>query len=322
MDLKRDRHLRSEERRSLPSNRQPKIDFASNDYLGFARSSRLRALFHARIKGLKRLGSTGSRLLTGNSTYCERLEEEIAAYHGEEAGLIFSSGYTANLGLLSAIAGRDDYVVYDESVHASIRDGIALSRARNYSFRHNDVDDLKKKMKRCSRPPFVIVESLYSTDGSRAPLLEIAPLTDRLIVDEAHATGVYGPGLVTMPVLARIHTFSKALGAHGAIVLGSRRLRDFLITSSRPFIYSTALSMPQIALIESAYALLREQNPFPFPSPILTVPISPIPEEFDIRPLRYPTVARGKECLRVCLHTFNTSEEIERLYAWIDRHRN
>lgn len=282
----------------------------------------MHVLFRERIEQLSQLGSTGSRLLTGNSSYCERIEEEIAAYHGEEAGLIYPSGYAANLGLLSAIAGRDDCIVYDENVHASIRDGIALSRARNFSFRHNDVEDLKKRLRRCSRPPFVVVESIYSTDGSRAPLVEIAKLTDRLIVDEAHATGVYGPGLVEMPVLARVHTFSKALGACGAIVLGSRHLRNFLITTSRPFIYSTAPSMPQLMLIECAYALLRKRKPFPFPSPILTAPIRKVPEEFDIRPLRYPTVPRGRECLRICLHTFNTSEEIERLYAWLDRGRD
>ena len=306
LDLKLERRLKESEKRALPKNKQRKIDFASNDYLGFARSPRLLSLFRERIDGLSQLGSTGSRLLTGNSAYCERLEKEIASYHGEEAGLIFSSGYAANLGLLSAIADREDIVVYDEKVHASIRDGIALSRARSFSFRHNDAEDLEKRLKRCAKPPFVVVESIYSTDGSRAPLEAIARLTDRLIVDEAHATGVYGPGLASMPVLARIHTFSKALGAHGAIVLGSLRLRDFLVTTSRSFIYSTALSMPQLVLIECAYKLLREQKPFPFPSPIITVPLREAPKDFDIRPLRYPTVPRGEECLRICLHTFNT----------------
>ncbi len=275
-------------------------------------------LFCEKIQRISQLGSTGSRLLTGNSPYCEELESKIAAYHGEEAGLIFSSGYAANVGLLSAIAGRDDTILYDENVHASIRDGITLSRARNFSFRHNDANHLEKLLKRCSRPPFVVVESIYSTDGTRAPLDEIAKLTERLIVDEAHATGTYGPGLVTMPVLARVHTFSKALGAHGGIVLGSKQLRDFLITTARPFIYSTALARPQLALIDSAYELLLEQKPFPFPTPIMTIPIRDVPKDFDVRPLRYPTVRRGEECLRICFHTFNTQEEVKKLYEWID----
>lgn len=313
LDSKLARHLKKSERRRLG-----KIDFASNDYLGFAKSPELHALFCQKMGSLTQLGSTGSRLLTGNSPYYEHLEQKIARYHGEEAGLLFTSGYVANLALLSAVLSRDDTVIYDEKVHASIRDGIVLSRARSLSFRHNAVDHLAAQIKRCKKPPFVVVESLYSTDGTRAPLEAIAELCpERLIVDEAHATGVFGPGLVTMPVFARVHTFSKALGVQGAIVLGSQKLRDYLITTARPFIYTTALSMPHLVAIECAYTLLHSQKPFPYPSPILSTPLRAVPNDFDIRPLRYPTVLRGEECLRICLHTFNTPDEIRRLYAWL-----
>ncbi|MCH9627264.1 MAG: 8-amino-7-oxononanoate synthase 2 [Chlamydiales bacterium] len=302
-----------------------KIDFASNDYLGFAKSKALHTRFCEKVQRVQQIGSTGSRLLTGNSLYCEQLEKRIAAYHNQERALLFSSGYTANLGLLSAIAGRDDYIVYDEKVHASIRDGITLSRARHFSFRHNDLNHLEIQIRRCRRPPYVVVESIYSTDGSRAPLQELAKLcAEHLIVDEAHATGVYGPGLVTTPVLARVHTFGKALGVQGACVTGSRRLIDYLITTSRPFIYSTALSMPQLVAIECAYDLLEKQKPFPFSSPILAIPMHQIPssEEFDIRLLRYPTVPRGEECVRICFHTFNTQNEVDRLYEWLNHYRD
>lgn len=277
------------------------------------------------MQGVQQMGSTGSRLLTGNSLYCEQLEKRIAAYHGQQSALLFSSGYTANLGLLSALAGRDDFIVYDERVHASIRDGITLSRARHFSFRHNDLNHLEEQIRRCRQKPFVVVESIYSTDGTRAPLHELSQLCgERLIVDEAHATGVYGPGLVTSPVLARVHTFGKALGVHGACVAGSRQLIDYLITTSRPFIYSTALSMPQLVAIDCAYDLLEEQKLFPFSSPIVAIPMRQLPpsEEFDIRLLRYPTVPRGKECVRICFHTFNTQDEVDRLYAWLNYYRD
>lgn len=323
LDLKLDRHLKIDEQRKLSISIGNRIDFASNDYLGFARSQELHALFCEKMSAVKQLGATGSRLLTGNSSYCEQLEEKIAAYHGEETGLLFSSGYSANVGLISALCDRDDVIIYDEKVHASIRDGIVLSRARNFAFRHNDLNHLQELIHKCRKPPFVIVESIYSTDGSRAPLIEISALTERLIVDEAHATGVFGPGLVKMPVLARIHAFGKALGAHGAIVLGRRKLRDYLISTARSFIYSTALSMPQLIAIECAYTLLRKQNPFPFASPIVAIPFKgTIPELFAVGYLRYPTVPRGEECLRICFHTYNTDEEVKTLYAWLDRNRD
>jgi 8-amino-7-oxononanoate synthase len=216
------------------STTQGLIDFASNDYLGLSRSSVLWKNIWEENKKLKRLGSTGSRLLTGNSTYVETLEKRIAAFHGYEAGLIFGCGYMANIGLLSAFGGAS--FIFDAEVHASIRSGIRLSRSPAYPFRHNDLDHLEERLKK-NRPSFVCIESIFSTDGSCAPLAEICCLARKyqacVIVDEAHAVGVLGPegrGLVAQAnlqkeVLAQIVTFGKALGVYGAIVLGSQELK-------------------------------------------------------------------------------------------------
>ncbi|MCH9626378.1 MAG: 8-amino-7-oxononanoate synthase [Chlamydiales bacterium] len=303
--------------------------------MGFARCPELIQTYLEKLHTLSQLGSTGSRLFTGNSAFCEHLEVEIADYHGEEAGLIFNSGYTANLGLLSSVCSREDTILYDERVHASIRDGITLSRARHHRFSHNCVEHLEKLLKKCRKPPFVVIESIYSTDGKLAPLKEMISLCNkhhaRLIVDEAVATGVYGEGLVRQPVFARTHTFSKALGVHGAIVLGSAKLRAYLITTARSFIYTTALSTPQLIAIECAYQKLKNSKHTllelcayaGYKSPIFTLPLPKTKQDaFDVRTLLYPTVARNEECLRVCLHTFNTKEEIDQLYAWINYDRN
>ncbi|NGX61262.1 MAG: 8-amino-7-oxononanoate synthase 2 [Chlamydiae bacterium] len=326
-----------------------RIDFASNDYLGFASSLELRDAIAKKVSQLEKVGSTGSRLLTGNSVVYEDLEREIAAFHGAEAGLLFSSGYAANLGLLSAVAHRDDTIFYDQRVHASIRDGITLSRARNYPFHHNCCSDLERLLQKGGRGKrFVVVESVYSTTGALAPLQEIAALGEAygviLLVDEAHATGVFGAGRVTQEEIepfARVHTFGKALGVSGGIILGSSSLRDYLISHCRPFIYTTALSSLQLIAIEAAYDLLERtshtlleacrdfglESPIDFisfgnPERAKKVAASIQQEGFDVRPLLYPTVLRGEEGLRICFHTYNTKEEGERLYASLDRYRD
>ena len=344
---------------TLPGDR---IDFCSNDYLGFARSPRLRSMVqerHAR-RGDDFLGSTGSRLISGNSELCESVEERIAEFHGAEAGLVFNSGYDANLGLISSVPQRSDTVLYDELAHASIRDGLRLTFARSYSFRHNNLDDLKHKIGLGRGQVFIAVESIYSMDGDAAPLSEIAELCREhgchLIVDEAHATGVFGPGgrgrtvelNLTDPVFARVHTFGKALGSHGAIVLGSDTLRTFLINFARSFIYTTFLPPHSLLAVESAYEMLGESEGLieklhrnirlfrsgmpaelgksfiESDSPIQCLLISGNDrvkqaagylrsEGFDVRPILSPTVPQGKERLRICLHAFNTPNDIQRL---------
>lgn len=258
------------------------MDFCSNDYLGIAKS---RMLSHD--PGLSS-GSTGSRLLAGNYPLLNMVEEEIAAFHQAEAALIYNSGYDANLGLLSCVPQKGDTILYDSLSHASIRDGIRLSFAQSYSFQHNDLEDLEKKLKSVFwkedaaardaasaelRTPasrgsiYVVTESLFSMDGDFCPLDEIVELCTRysahLIIDEAHATGVVGAkgeGLVQHRGLqdacfARIHTFGKALGCHGAVILGSSFLKGYLINFSRSLIYTTALPPTSSGLIRAAYGL-------------------------------------------------------------------
>ncbi|MBL4654010.1 MAG: aminotransferase class I/II-fold pyridoxal phosphate-dependent enzyme, partial [Flavobacteriales bacterium] len=223
------------------------IDFSSNDYLGFARD--FAVLNHSVGVG----GSTGSRLLTGNSIEAEELEAFIAEYHNAEAGLLYNSGYDANIGLLSCVPQRGDTVIYDELSHASIIDGIRLSRAESFKFKHNNLEHLETRLKSAKGNVFVVVESVYSMDGDFSPLQELINLKQKfdfnLIVDEAHATGLFGKKGegrcvelgIQNEVFARVHTYGKALGCHGAIVLGSETLRSYLINFSRSFIYTTAL---------------------------------------------------------------------------------
>ena len=200
-----------------------KIDFCSNDYLGISARRMISV-----DRELVSHGSTGSRLLSGNYSLIEETEAIIAAFHQAEAGLIFNSGYDANLGLLSCVAQRGDTIIYDYLCHASIRDGIRLSFAHSFSFEHNDLNDLEKKLRLAEGNRFVVTESLFSMDGDMAPISPIVELCKKysasLIVDEAHATGVVGDrgeGLIQQLGLeadcfARVHTFGKAVGCHGA----------------------------------------------------------------------------------------------------------
>lgn len=340
--------------RSLKLSKQL-IDFSSNDYLGLARCPRLAQLIWQECQALP-LGSSGSRLLTGNSFYAQALEERIAAFHGYEAGLLFNCGYMANVGLLSALADESSTILFDAHVHASFYDGMRLGRACAFPFRHQDVDHLEQRLKsRRQGPCYICVESIYSMDGSQANLKDISRLAKQyqahLIVDEAHATGVCGPegrGLLaayglTNDVFAHVVTFGKAVGVHGAIVLGSRMLKEFLINFARPCLYTTALPFYALAAIKCAYDIfpqlekerlhLRHLSGF-FEGNSQT-PIQPIfikgngavqrasqllaQKGFDVRALRSPTVQRGEERLRICLHTFNTEQEVMALLAYLNR---
>src|SRR5690606_18769580 len=188
-------------------------------------------------------------------------EDYIKEFHGSEAALIYNSGYDANIGFFSSVPQRGDIILYDELVHASIREGIRLSHARAFKFKHNDLQDLDSLLLKYNskqdnldqRYIYVVTESVFSMDGDTALLEGLTNITDiqgaYLIVDEAHATGVFGKkgqGLVQhldlqKRVFARIITFGKAMGAHGAVITGSKLLGDYLINFSRSFIYTTAL---------------------------------------------------------------------------------
>ena len=343
------------------------VDFCSNDYLGFAQSAILKQKIQEEIAsyGLITNGSTGSRLLTGNSAYVEELEQYIASLHGSEAGLIFNSGYDANIGLFSSLPQRGDTIITDEFIHASIIDGARLSYANRFTFKHNDLDSLENKLKRAKGNCYVVIESVYSMDGDTPPIAAIANLTYRynanLIVDEAHAVGLNGFGLVNDTlqnmVFARIVTFGKALGCHGAIVLGSKLVRDYLINFARSFIYTTAAPFHQHVSVNMAYRLLQESattvqnlknNIISFKQGIKLSDTYPLIDSssaiqcivlksnekakematllqeigLDVRAILSPTVPQGSERVRICLHSFNTESEIDLLTTTINNFIN
>jgi 8-amino-7-oxononanoate synthase len=333
------------------------VDFCSNDYLGFARSSVLKHAIDIELDGLGLAlnGSTGSRLLSGNLQYTEDLEQHIAAFHNSEAGLIFNSGYDANVGLFSSLAQRGDTVITDELIHASINDGTRLNYANRYTFKHNDLDSLEAKLLQAKGNCYVAIESVYSMDGDTPPILAILELTEKynaaLIVDEAHAVGLFKKGLICElglegRIFSRVITFGKALGCHGAIVLGSDLLRNYLINFARSFIYTTAASVHQIASIKMAYQMLQgadevigvlKNNINQFKQNIadasaLLKSDSAIQclllndnekakwaalhlqnKGLDVRAILSPTVPEGTERLRICLHAYNTATEINLL---------
>lgn len=342
--------------RKLSSTSLP-FDFCSNDYLGFANSSVLKSLINIQTETITNFnnGSGGSRLLSGNHPYTEQTEQFIANFHLAQSGLIFNSGYDANLGLLSSIPQRGDTIITDELIHASLIDGARLSYAERFKFKHNNLEDLEQKLKNAKGIVYVVVESVYSMDGDTAPLTEISKLCEdynaNLIVDEAHATGIFGKkgkGLVVQlnlqsKVFARVITFGKALGIHGAIILGSENLRNYLINFARSFIYTTAAPLHSIVAVNCAYQMLNEGNfeqkiieniklynnlikQIKLPvilshSAIQTIlfnnntdarnaAIKLQSKGFDVRAILSPTVAVSKERLRICLHTYNTHKEI------------
>lgn len=255
------------------------VDFSSNGYLSLAASGAVRAAYLARLQAATALplGSGGSRLLDGNSAAAEALERAVAGFHGAAAGLLFGSGFDANTGLLGCAPRPGDVVVHDELVHASVHDGMRLGRARRVAFAHNRVrgpGGLDAVLAGLAAAPgvgtvFVTVESVYSMDGDVAPLRDMVDCVERqlprgngcVVVDEAHATGWLGPGgrgLVSQlgleeRVWARVHTFGKALGCSGAIVLCSPTTRAYLVNYARSFIYTTAMGYPALAAIETAY---------------------------------------------------------------------
>lgn len=248
------------------------IDLMSNDYLGLSRRSELREAVVSSLAEGERTASTGSRLLSGNARAWEEIEEEFAAFVGAEAALFFNSGYAANLGLLGSLLRPDDVVFSDESNHASLIDGIRLSRARKIIFPHLDLNVLEERLRETAGgrgEKFIVVESVFSMEGDRAPLKAIAALAMRygaaLIVDEAHAVGVYGPegrGLVadaglTQFALATVFPCGKALASSGAFVAGSAALKQFLVNRARTFIFSTALPPYLAHQIRAALALVR-----------------------------------------------------------------
>lgn len=333
------------------------VDFTSNDYLGLARNEALFQRIASRVASLpiKWNGATGSRLLSGNMSIVEATEVSLAEIFRAEKALVFGSGYTANLAVLSSLPQRGDTILYDSLAHACMKDGARLSQARRFSFLHNDMNDLERKLQRADGRVFIAVESIYSMDGDACPLHELVLLAEKfgatIVLDEAHSTGVMGAGGGGMAlalglhdrIAVRIYTFGKAMGLHGACVAGSDVLRQYLVNFARPFIYTTALPPHSVVAIDEAFAYLRANlhlqtalatridtfletadarpNRTRSMSAIQTA-LFPGNENarkaaaflqqrgFDVRPILSPTVPEGLERLRLCLHAFNTAEEI------------
>jgi 8-amino-7-oxononanoate synthase len=251
------------------------VDFSSNDYLGLATNPRLKRAILEGLNSASRVASTGSRLLSGQDEAWTLLELEFARWVGAKAALYFTSGYAANVGLLSSLLRPEDVVFSDSANHASIIDGIRLAKCPRVIFPHLDLDNLEKELRRNSSVDgarIIVIESIFSMEGDRAPLADLASLAERygaeLIVDEAHAIGVRGPngsGCVaeaglSSQVLATVHTCGKALAAAGAFVCGSENLRQFLINRARPFIFNTAMPPYFAAQVAAGMAIASDAS--------------------------------------------------------------
>ncbi len=344
--------------RSLKSDTN-RIDFYSNDYLGLAQSESIFDQTHQLLldKNIKINGATGSRLISGNHQLYQETENYIAQFHNSPKALLFNSGYDANVGFFSCVPQRGDVILYDEYIHASIRDGIQLSNAKSYKFKHNDLENLDEMLKRVQHDTiYIVTESVFSMDGDTPNLNGLVTVAKQhnayLVVDEAHALGVFGKkgeGLVQQlqlenEVFARIITYGKALGCHGATILGSEKLYSYLINFSRSFIYTTGLSPHALATIQVAYLHLKseiiqqlEDNINFFKSEMIrlqldnsfiesnsaihcsvisgiektkTIALQLQENGFNIKPILSPTVPKGQERLRFCLHSFNSKKDI------------
>ena len=341
------------------------IDFSSNDYLGFSKSEAIFNEAHQYLleQNITQNGSTGSRLLSGNHKLYDEVETILCKFHNTEAALVFNSGYDANVGFFSTVPQRGDVVLYDEYSHASIRDGITMSNAKAYKFKHNNLEALEKLILRHSelvseshQNIYVVTESVFSMDGDSPDLATISQISKThnafLIVDEAHALGVFGQGKGLIQALgledqvfARLVTFGKGLGGHGAAILGSTLLKQYLVNFARSFIYTTALPPHALATIMCAYQELSQtqnieklkhnirffkaemknqqlQNHFIEGNSAIHCCIisgnnkaKSIAQKlqdngFDVKPILSPTVPKSQERLRFCLHGYNSEKEI------------
>ena len=351
--------------RTLP-NATNLIDFSSNDYLGFAQSESIFDQTHQYLldNNIKINGATGSRLISGNHNLYSITEDSIAQFHQSESALIFNSGYDANVGFFSCVPQRNDIILYDELCHASIRDGIQLSPAKSYKFNHNDFEHLEKLIQKPTtdnqQPTtiYIVTESVFSMDGDTPNLEQLVLLSEKyncfLVIDEAHAVGVFGEqgeGFVQYSNLhehffARIVTFGKGLGCHGAAIVGSTELKNYLVNFARSFIYTTGLSPHSVATILIAYQQLQSEKEaihqlkanihyfnqqkiqlglkplFVYSKSAIQCAIIPGNEKvktrsnqlqqhgFDVKAILSPTVPEGQERLRFCLHSYNSEPQI------------
>jgi 8-amino-7-oxononanoate synthase len=340
------------------------VDFSSNDYIGFSKSEAVfKQAHHYLIENdIIQNGATGSRLISGNHSLYQIAETFIAQFHDSESALVFNSGYDANVGFFSALPQRNDVILYDELSHASIRDGILMSNAKSYKFNHNDFEDLERLIiKFPNTTIYIVTETVFSMDGDCPNMEELVELSEKyncyLVVDEAHTLGVFGEkgeGLTQYlqlhnRIFARIMTFGKGLGCHGAAVLGSLELKQYLVNFARSFIYTTGLSPHSVSTILTAYHQLEieretieklRQNIVLFNQQKNLLGLKPMfvrsksaiqsaivpgnenvkrlaqqlqDKGFDVKAILSPTVAEGQERLRFCIHSYNSKEEINQI---------
>jgi 8-amino-7-oxononanoate synthase len=366
---KLNKRIASNALRELTIPKKNKIDFSSNDYLGFAHSEIIFNQAHQYLleNNFKINGATGSRLISGNHDVYVITEDFISKFHQSESALIFNSGYDANLGFFSSVPQRNDIILYDELCHASIRDGIQMSHAKAYKFKHNDCEDLEQLILKLATNNsqlatfYIVTESVFSMDGDAPNMEKLIQVSEKhngyLVVDEAHALGVFGEkgeGLVQSlgledKVFARIMTFGKGLGCHGAAILGSQELKSYLVNFARSFIYTTGLSPHSVATILIAYQYLEEEKTalaelksniqffnqqkvqlglkslFVHSDSAIHCAIISGNEKvksiakqlqekgFDVKAILSPTVPESQERLRFCLHSYNSEQEISTL---------
>lgn len=365
--------LESNSLRRLPVN-EDRIDFSSNDYLGFSKNAKIFDAAHEMLLNLKITdnGATGSRLISGNHQLYSEAEAAISKFHNAESALIFNSGYDANVGLFSSVPQKGDIMLYDEYIHASIRDGMRLSLAKAYKFAHNDLSDLERLLRNASADAdrgelYIVTESVFSMDGDSPVLSAMVDMSEkykaRLIIDEAHALGVFGAkgeGLVQElgledRIFARVMTFGKGLGCHGAAILGDPQLREYLVNFARSFIYTTGLPPHSLATILSAYSFLEahpknreslknivsffraEVERLSLKSFIysesaihcIVVPgnekvknISSVLQQngFEVKAILSPTIPQGQERLRFCLHSYTTQQQVTQVLELLTAH--
>ncbi len=348
------------------------IDFCSNDYLGLsknpdlAQSIQQEVLLRAKKGQTLAHGATGSRLISGHSPIFDEFEQACAEMHRAEAALLFASGYDANVGLIAALAQEGQVVFCDQLLHASLIDGLRLCKAEKRIFKHNDLEDLVKLVEQYPKetPKWIVVESIYSMDGDMAPLAELMNIKNtynaEIIVDEAHSGGLYGPsgsGLcvelgLENEIFARVITFGKAWGNAGAVVLGSKILKDFLINFARPFIYSTAPSTWHVSSLLATLGFIKNQDTlrqklqaniqffqnhcqgdawgksqtaiqtyFVAGNQALRSAAKKAQEAgFAVKPIVYPTVPKGQERIRITLHATSQERDMLTLIQTLNEH--
>jgi 8-amino-7-oxononanoate synthase len=337
-------------------------DFVSNDYLGFSNYQPLKLRLKEQLEKTN-LGSTGSRLLSGNYKEINNVEKKICEFFKSEKAALYSSGYALNIGLLPCLTTDKDIILLDHSIHVSLKNSAKLSKAQVFYFRHNDNKHLQKRLERAKKTSsgniFVVVESVYSMDGDRANLNTVDDLCHffkaNLVIDEAHAVGIsgkHGEGLGAQlkynSTIARIVTFGKAFGTQGAALLSDSLINNWIKNFCHSFIYTTAPSPLTALTISNAIDELAENSQhistikekINYTNKIFSfkdwqTPIYPfifknldslekvrkdlLNNKFKVLPVRSPTVKKGQERLRICIHNFNSQEKINKLYLLLEK---